>query len=305
MTTDDWGDTTGAVRNTALSKDSSGKDLAARGTTARHVDPHHSARLRQTIETEIVPRLLAARGRLGLAVARSYDQPTDVAPAERHVASEDCLELQRLLLAHESTVAGAYVSALINQGVPRDEIYMELLAPVARGFGQLWDDDAADFTQITVALGRLQVLLHELGRDACESEEPGQGMRSALLMTMPGEQHTFGLLVIGDFFRRRGWNVCCEFPRTTREALELVANHHFDVVGVSTAGEQKAEELGSLLPALRRSSNNAALRILVGGPLLLRRPDLAAAIGADGTADSGEAAVAVAERLVEKLVEMH
>jgi methanogenic corrinoid protein MtbC1 len=269
------------------------------------VDAGHATRLRRTIETEIVPRLLAARGRLPVAPESARLEPRRNANIERHVSAGDCLELQRLLLAHESTVAGAYVEALINQGVPRDEVYMDLLVPVARGFGQLWDDDAADFTQITVALGRLQVLLHELGRDSCECATPGQGMRSVLLAPMPGEQHTFGLLVIGDFFRRRGWNVCCEFPKTSREVLELASSHHFDVVGLSLAADQKVEDLAALLPGLRRASQNAALRVLVGGPLFLRRPDLAREIGADGTAENGDQAVSEAERLVEKLVEMH
>jgi methanogenic corrinoid protein MtbC1 len=306
MTTDDWGDARGAVTDTSPPRDMTGTDVGIGSGPARPLDPGHAARLRQTIETEIVPRLLAARGRLGLPRSAEGELDRDTRGAERRVVPADCAELQRLLLAHDSSVARAYVAALVNQGVLREQIYVDLLAPVARGFGQLWEDDAADFTQITVALGRLQVLLHELGRDGANTEDSsGAEARSVLLITMPGEQHSFGLLVIGDAFRRHGWNVCCEFPRTSREALELVASHHFDLLGLSSAGEVKAEDLGTLLPALRRASSNTAMPILVGGPLFMRCPELVEQLGADGTAMDGEGAVEIAEQLVSVRVELN
>lgn len=306
MTTDDWGDARGAVCDTSPPRDLAGTDVGIGSGPARPLDPGHAARLRQTIETEIVPRLLAARGRLGLPRATPDELDRDSGTAERHVLPADCAELQRLLLAHDSSVARAYVAALVNQGVLREQIFVDLLAPVARGFGQMWEDDSADFTQITVALGRLQVLLHELSRDSAGTEDcSGADARSVLLITMPGEQHSFGLLVIGDAFRRHGWNVCCEFPRNAREALELVASHHFDLLGLSAAGEVKAADIGTLLPALRRASRNEAISLLVGGPLFMRCPDLVGQLGADGTASDGNGAVEIAEQLVSLRVELH
>ena len=304
MTTEEWSDADSAACGTAPATESRASERPARPSPATP-GARHARQLRRTIETEIVPRLIAARARGVLDVGREGGLSRPGPAPRRHIEPADCLELQRLLLAHESTMAGAYLEALVNQGVLREEIYMDLLVPVARGFGRLWEEDLADFTQITVALGRLQVLLHELGRDACESADAGQGMRSALLIPTPGEQHTFGLLVISDFFRRSGWNVCNEFPKSAREIDELAAHNHFDVIGFSLAAEAKLADLKAMIPALRRASQNASLCILVGGPIFVHQPALALEIGADGTGADGAAAVAEAERLLGKRVEMH
>ena len=50
--------------------------------------------------------------------------------------------------------------------------------------------------------------------------------------------------------------------------------------------------------AVRAASRNAALAVLVGGPPFVARPEVAVAVGADGTASNGKEAPLVAERLL-------
>jgi methanogenic corrinoid protein MtbC1 len=55
--------------------------------------------------------------------------------------------------------------------------------------------------------------------------------------------------------------------------------------------------LEKLISTIRRTSKNPNIGILVGGQLLIERPELALLIGADATAQNGQDAVKQAERI--------
>jgi methanogenic corrinoid protein MtbC1 len=53
-----------------------------------------------------------------------------------------------------------------------------------------------------------------------------------------------------------------------------------------------------MLPRLRALARNPDMGIMVGGPLFVAQPGLAAEIGADATAANGQEAVSAAESLI-------
>jgi len=242
-------------------------------------------RLVRTVETEIVPRLLLARRSLG-------DVPV---PANiNELDAGDAAELARLLLAHEVDVPFAYVEAIRHRGVPVQHIYTQLLAPAARRLGLLWERDECDFMQVTVGLGRLHQLLQRLASHAPEAaptETRGHGRR-VLLSTLPGEDHTFGLLMVSQFFLQNGWEVCNEFPASADELAACASQQAFAVIGLSVATSERLDQLTALIRKLRRCSANPAVGIMVGGPAFQQCPELVARVGADATAaDAREAAL--------------
>ena len=165
--------------------------------TSRHAA---SATWRPTIEDEVIPRLLLSQR------AHIHEIHTDVTPVSH--AGEGCIdEFVQLLLTDELEVAYAYIDSVRVRGVSLSAVYLELLAPAARMLGELWEEDRVSFADVTVALCRL----HDVMRNLSASQPPAtdtlpQGRR-ALLVPMPGEQHTFGLVMVADFFRRAGWDV--------------------------------------------------------------------------------------------------
>jgi hypothetical protein len=123
------------------------------------VEAERRAGLVNTIEGEIIPRLLmsvAALNRGG--VSFNANQPT--------AEAGDVMELARLLLAHEPAVAAAFVEIIRQRGTPPERICVDLLAPTARRLGELWEQDACDFAQLTAGLRRLQSLLRQVGTAA-------------------------------------------------------------------------------------------------------------------------------------------
>jgi len=178
--------------------------------------------LARTIEGQIVPRLIMARGSPAMDEASASGQRSREEGG--HIHPGDVEELVRLLLGHDSTVASAYVATIEHRGVRLETICLHLLGPAARRLGDLWSEDRADLMQVTLALCRLQTLLRELSLSTRNTTQYREHRHSILLVPAPGEQHTFGLQLIAEFFRRASWDVWLEFPSTTDELLDIVSH---------------------------------------------------------------------------------
>jgi hypothetical protein len=122
------------------------------------------SRLTRTIEGEIVPRLL-----MSFSLANRAADPVTAAlapPCEHDVA-----ELARLLLMRERASADTYVQIIREQGMPLERICAELLAPVARRLGELWEQEACGFAELTAGLVHLESVLRDV-RDEMLADHP-------------------------------------------------------------------------------------------------------------------------------------
>jgi methanogenic corrinoid protein MtbC1 len=249
------------------------------------------SRLARTIEEEIIPRLMLAHRTPG-------EPPVRTAGLFYSIVTEDVKHFATLVLSHEEEVAFANIQSLRARGVSVEKIYVDLLAPTARYLGELWDDDLCSFTDVTVGLGRLQRVLRELSSALGRSvDHPPQGRR-VLLLPSPGEQHTFGLVMVAEFFRHAGWDVTGGAWVVAADAAALVSAEWFDVVGFSLGAESHVPALAASIAAVRRAACNRSLTVLVGGPLFGMRPEFVGQVGADGMTIDGREAPLLAESLI-------
>jgi MerR family transcriptional regulator, light-induced transcriptional regulator len=242
--------------------------------------------LARTIETEIIPRLMLVHREAGSATTPDADDKYRPSP-------EDVIGFVRLLLSHDVAVASAYVEAMCQQGAALETIFLDLLAPSARVLGRLWDQDLCDFADVTIALSRMQQLLRELA-PAFETETEAAvavSGRRALLVASPGEQHTFGVFIVQEFFRRAGWRVQGGSLGSSEELLNLVASERFDVVGLSVSNEVMADDFAATIRTVRLAAASRKVRVMVGGRFFLEHPECVAQVGADATAQDGRRAV--------------
>lgn len=251
-------------------------------------------RLLRTIEGEIIPRLLLALQSAPAAIA-----PEGVAWSA--AGADEVTEFARLVAMHDVSVASAYVNALLNRGVALEEIYLDVLAPAARLLGEWWKQDLRDFTEVTSGLCRMHQLLHEFSPAFLSDAPPTASDRCVLLVPMPGEQHSFGLIMVAEFFRRAGWDVWDLHPSTLGDLLGVVRKQWFSVIGVSLSCESRLAELKPLVTAARESSRNAAVRVMVGGQPFIGHSEHVAAVGADATAADGRRATVEADQLLRTL----
>ncbi len=195
----------------------------------------------------------------------------------------------------------AFAERVRASGAGIDALYLGLLSPTARYFGDLWNEDLLDFTQVTIGLGRLHRVLRELTpMFPVAAGEPPQEHR-ALLVPVPGEQHTFGLAMVTEFFRRACWAVWSGTPANGAELGAIVRDNWFAIVGFSLGSELRLSELRTSIGRVRRISRNRNVGIMVGGPAFVEHPELVAQVGADAMAVDGRQAVTQAQSLLSLL----
>lgn len=255
------------------------------------VDPREW--LHRTIETEIIPRLMLAHRPTGVAEAELPDSAVAV------LGREDVDAFTELVLRDDVDACVGFVGALRERGVGLEQVYLDLIAPSARRLGVLWETDRCDFAQVTLSLWRLQNLVFDLAPQlpSAWTARP-DSPRRALLAAAPGSQHTLGLLMVSEFFRRAGWEVWSDPCASSGDLAALVRSEWFDLVGLSVGSDGHVHPLGSVILALRRASRNPAIGVMVGGPILEGRPQLVAEVGADFTASDARQAVERADAYV-------
>lgn len=246
--------------------------------------------LARTIETEIIPRLMLLH--------QQADEAAAVADGGPRPSAEQVADFTALVMAGDAAVVFAFVQLLLGAGISLEAVYLDLLSPVARRLGELWEQDRCDFGDVTVGLWRLQQLVYELEPGFRQEQRGSPQGRRILLMPAPGDQHTFGLFMVGEFFLRAGWNVHTEPDSTLHRVVQLARDNWFDIAGFSAGAEVRLDTLVDCIRALRRSSRNPSIHVMVGGPIFLKQPELVAVVGADGMAADARAAVQHAERVV-------
>jgi methanogenic corrinoid protein MtbC1 len=260
------------------------------------LDFSQRARLTRTVETQVIPRLLMAH--------RGVQSPssggmigTDFSAIESSVITQ----FTELVRNSSEAQAFAFAEQLRKGGVSVEEVYLDLLAPTARELGDMWLNDRCSFAEVTMGLWRLQQLLRRLSPAFYSEVEQTLCGQSALLVPVPGEQHTFGLSMVAEFFRRAGWDTINCPVSTQDELLAMVNNQWFAIAGLSVAGESQLDGLTKAIHGIRRNSRNRHIGIMVGGPIFEEHPDLVHRVGADATAADAAGAPRRAGDLVKML----
>lgn len=247
--------------------------------------------LHRLVEGEIIPRLLLAH-RGSDRAKDNVTSPIDIGTAERFAVAALRQEAYGLLVE---------VDALLARGHSVEAVFLEILAPAAHHLGNLWDADACDFVDVTMALWRLQEIVHELAARTPGAAERRSGERRALFAPLPGEQHGFGSLMVEEFFRRAGWTTASEPGASEADLNALVASRWFEIVGLTVSVAENVTRLPGVIAGLRAASRNPRLGVLVGGRVFIDHPDWANGCGADATALDARQAVLVAESLLDVL----
>ncbi len=246
--------------------------------------------LAQLIEGEIIPRLLLAHQTIS---------SSDVVPLTTGVISEDeLLRFSRMVMKDETSAILGHVDLLIRRGVAVETVYFDLLGPTAKLLGQMWEDDLCTFTDVTIGLGRLHQVVYEFS-DRLQISINTESDRNALFAVTPGDQHSFGLVMVVEYFRRAGWRTVCFPDASESDLVEAVRTEHFDLIGFSMADEEWLEALPPVISELRRVSKNENVRVIVGGRVFSEKPERVALVGADETAGDAREAVKTAVRLVD------
>ncbi len=250
------------------------------------------------LENLVIPKLIADRDNPGNRLdARGLSEIIGT-PRKRPITEEDVAQFTKLSVEGDARSLLDFVDHCLATGSSVETIYVELLAPTARRLGVFWEEDSRDFVDVTMGLWRIQEILRELTLRIPPASGPGHGQRSALFSTMPGEQHSFGALMVAECFQRAGWDTEVLMEPSQSELTGKFANCHYDLIGLTVSCDCPTGTLSGLVKAIRSVSTNPEIRIMIGGRVINEQPDLVEKCGADGTAVDAQGAVALADSLV-------
>jgi methanogenic corrinoid protein MtbC1 len=267
--------------------------------------------LRSQTRSAMVNRPLPGRGAFASAlVHRRLGQLThhiesalgqEILPrlGDRRLAPDQA-EIERLT-AFAAAGDQQSLSQAVNQkrrlGESSEQLCLSTLTEVARRLGAWWEEDRCGFVEVTLGM----VALHQLLRDLSPGLRRGaigHHARIALMLPMPGEQHSFGISMVAEFFRAAGWQVAQDGGRSLRGLTRRVSQEWFGVVALSCGVSERLAALPATIEAIRAHSFNPEVAIMVGGQAIAGDRRAAAACGADATALDAAEALRHAELLV-------
>ena len=148
------------------------------------------------------------------------------------------------LLAADSIRARHLIDEAVNDGMPLTDVYLKVLQPALEEIGQRWEAGEVTIAYEHQATAITQGILGALGPKMRVAPTSG---RLAALACTPGELHSLGVQMIGDFLEASGWEVLLLGASVPASALAgLVADESPDVVVLSTA-------TAGLLPGVEES----------------------------------------------------
>ncbi len=242
--------------------------------------------LARVVQSEILPRLVSARA------ATSAPEPALA------TTDDDTQALVAVLLTQPAVNAIAFVDVLRERGATPASLFLGILTEAARRLGVLWEEDRCSFADVTIGVGHLQQVVRNLSPSFQIAAVARPHADTALLLPAPGEQHTFGLVVLSEFFRREGWHVLGGPASSGGDATRLVRGAWVDVVGFSIGADHLLGGLAACIAAVRQASRNKDINVMVGGPMLFKHPDLVRRTGADTAATDAPSAVREARALL-------
>ena len=246
-----------------------------------------SSQLEAIIEGDVIPRLLllhkASVATIGggasfVDAVKVRDQRGGDGPSEPPPISDvEVSALVDLVRNRSLNESRSFVDAVLRRGHPVQQVFADLLAPVARRLGEMWTTDEVDFVQVTMGTAQLQRLFTELR----EAGTDVRGTTSLLLMVAPQEQHTLGFHMAADAFREGGPRRHSVTAAESTDIRKAVHDRHFDVIGLSLGSESLIEHAVASLDAARGAVRGRSTKFIVGGPYAALCRHATTILGAD------------------------
>ncbi|MGP1356300.1 cobalamin B12-binding domain-containing protein [Roseicyclus sp.] len=204
------------------------------------------------------------------------------------------IALARALCDDATDTADLLVADLVEAGLSVEEICLDHLAPAAKCLGEWWETDRLPFTEVAMATSRIQAILRRMPLGA-RGRHRRSFQRGAVFCAVPGEQHTLGVMMAADLFRRNGWDVGLMVGLDHGDILSRLERDDRCVIGLSCSGAHSLAALDRLMTALRAVRPDA--RLILSGQIVLDGAALAQLPAADAVVRS----VAEAEAQIARL----
>lgn len=224
--------------------------------------------------------------------------------SERHAAhpadlpsSDQIDHLCFALLAEDHEAGATFIADARTAGASIDAIYLQYLSPAARKLGDWWEDSLVSFTDVTLATSRMYAIMNALRHEM--PRRTSSVPKSAIFASVPGDDHTLGVRMAADLFRKEGWDIILKTDEDHDSLVSYIAETDVPIVGFSAGGRHSLQALSRLVVAVRIKKPRNLL--LVGGHIVEEAPSAIRLLGVDGVLADIETARVLMDDLVHQL----
>lgn len=199
------------------------------------------------------------------------------------------------LLRGERQIASQLILAAVERGAAVREIYLQVFQSAQYEIGRLWQVNQISVAQEHYCTAATQLIMSQLYPHIFGAKPT----RGTLVSTcVAGDLHEIGARMVSDFFELEGWHthyLGANVPASgvLQTLVQLPAN----VLAVSATIAYHIPAVKALIAAVRRTPDCEGVKILVGGYPFKVAPSLWEHVGADGSAQDAQEAIARVNRL--------
>lgn len=203
----------------------------------------------------------------------------------------------RALLRGDRQLASRLVLQMAELGTPIKEIYLHVFLPTMHEIGRLWQINQISVAEEHYATAATQLIMSQLYSYIFSSRKIG---RTVVVACVSGELHELGARMVADFFEIDGWDSYYTGANTPiTDVVQAVVERRAGVLAISATIAHHVAEVKRLIDLVRARPECAGVKIIVGGFPFNHHPGLWQQIGADGSGPDAEAAVLLANNLVD------
>lgn len=202
-----------------------------------------------------------------------------------------------LLLQGRRNEASELVVGSVEAGTSVKDIYLHVFQPAQHEVGRLWQTNRISVAQEHYCTAVTQLVMSQL-YPRIFSHEKGESRMVATCVG--GELHEIGIRMVADFYEMEGWDTYyLGANATTMRVLRTLEDRNADLLCISATMTFHLNMVESLVQAVRTADRTNKIKILVGGALFMKTPDLWLRVGADATAEDAQQAVDAGKRLIQ------
>ena len=156
---------------------------------------------------------------------------------------------------------------LIKYGRSIEHILDSYLPTIAKKLGDEWVSDEISFSDVTIALGKIQFLNSKFESLYISNLNATYYSTKILIIIPKGEDHTYGGIAATRKLRGMGIDAFLIFDYKQNELENLLAQRDYDFIGISSANNFMIENINNLATNIANFVNKET-PIVLGGNLV-------------------------------------
>lgn len=202
------------------------------------------------------------------------------------------------LLARDRHEAANIILGALNAGTSVDEVYLEILQPVLREVGRLWQNGTITVAQEHYSTAMTQMIMSQTYPFIFDTPRGGHRLVAGCVGS---ELHEVGARMVADLFEYHGWDTYyIGANNPTAAIIESVVEFGAEVLALSATMGFHARMVEEVIRAVRADTRCANTIIIVGGLPFNVAPNLWRAVGADGWSPDALSAIDLANRMLDQ-----